>query len=93
MTPKRARTMSQAQSFVSSKFISFVASKQYKKSLSKNIPISKRGLQQNMSSRLLRPIRNRKWHKLMEHPEPAIVSVVREFYANAFTNIKISRCS
>ena len=29
------------------------------------------------------PIANRGWRKFVQHPEPAVVPVVREFYVNA----------
>ena len=33
--------------------------------------------------KILNPIKKRKWENFVKHPEPIVVSVVREFYANA----------
>ena len=70
-----------SQSYDASKFISFTTQERYT-SQQQLKPIQERGLIQNLDRHVKNKIKDYKWEVLRDHPEPAVVPVVREFYAN-----------
>ena len=85
MAPQKA---SSSQSFDASKFVSFATQERYM-SQQQLKPIQERGLIQHLDRHVKKKIKDYKWEVLYDHPEPAVVPMVREFYANVW-NEKVS---
>ena len=78
MAPQKA---SLSQSFDASKFFSFATQERYINQRQLK-PIQERGLIQNLDRHVKKTIKDYKWEILCDHPEPVVVLMVREFYAN-----------
>lgn len=92
MAPKRSRTevgssSSGAVKYDRKIFVSQKAYDHYMLDVEKQKAwIPERGFDLNMHRpypRLMDIINHRQWFKLCEHPQPAVTTIVREFYANA----------
>ena len=92
MAPKRSRieagsSSSGAVKFDKKIFVSRKAYDHYMIDVEKQKAwIPERGFDLNMFHpypRLMGLISHRKWFKFCEHPQPAVTTIVREFYANA----------
>ena len=87
MAPKKRQkgqsssTAEPEQEYDKTKFVSFGAQKKYLENSVKRGMIQERGLYVTMDS-VSKIVKNRKWEKLVKHPEATVVPVVREFYAN-----------
>lgn len=85
MAPKRAKTSgSSLASFDRRKFIDLESSDKFISSVAKRSVITERGLQPCSGDQrdIHLNIEQRGWEELVKQPEAAVVSVVREFYAN-----------
>ena len=86
MAPKKKQKTGAASSsskmFDKKKFVSQATFDRYGNSIIKKVPIQERGIQLTWY-KVLHPIKRRKWEIFVTHPEPSVVAVVREFYANA----------
>ena len=78
MPPKKG---SSSQSYDASKFVNFATQECYT-SQQQLKPIQERGLIQHLDRHIKKKIKDYKWEVLCDHPEPTVVPVVREFYAN-----------
>lgn len=92
MAPKQSRTEAGSSSSGAVKynrkiFVSRKAYDHYMLDVKKQKAwIPERGFDLNMHRpfpRLMDIINHRQWFKLCEHPQPAVTTIVREFYANA----------
>ena len=81
MAPKTKSGAGSSQSFDASKFLSFETQKKFTDQLKIHV-IQERGLVQKLQHRVNWTINANRWKILCEHPEPTIVPIVREFYAN-----------
>ncbi|MDV3183836.1 MAG: hypothetical protein Q8847_02665, partial [Sweet potato little leaf phytoplasma] len=74
----------EAMSEVPRKFVGEVAAARYEELKNREIMLEK-GFDENLNSlphMLAVTIRNQNWQNLCHHPEPAVPSIVKEFYAN-----------
>ena len=85
MAPKRART-SQPVEFDRNRFVSTEAAERYTQGLIQKKIIPERGfrIEQGQFPDIDRMINLRGWGEFCKHPGPAVTSLVREFYANAY---------
>ena len=83
MAPKHPNKTTRIEHYDKNKFVSLVAFVRYIESVVKKASIFERGMEVRMHA-VAAPIENRGWDKLVEHHEPIVISVVREFYANSF---------
>ena len=81
MPPKQKSVAGSTQSFDSTKFLSYETQKKYTDQKKIHV-IQERGLVQKLQHRVNWTIDANKWEILCEHPDPAVVPIVREFYAN-----------
>ena len=81
MAPKLKSVAGSSQSFDASKFLSFETQKKFTDQLKIHV-IQERGLVQKLQHRVNWTIDANRWEILCEHPDPAVVPIVREFYAN-----------
>ena len=81
MPPKGKAVAGSSQSFDSSKFLSYETQKKYTDQTKIHV-IQERGLVQKLQPRVNWTITANQWEILCEHPDPAVVPIVREFYAN-----------
>ena len=81
MAPKTKSGAGSSQSFDASKFLSYEMQKKFTDQLKIHV-IQKRGLVQKLQHKVNWTIDANRWEILCEHPEPAVVPIVREFYAN-----------
>ena len=87
MPPKQKSVAGSSQSFDSAKFLSYETQKKYtdQKKIYTNQKkihvIQERGLVQKLQHRVNWTIDANKWEILCEHLDPAVVPLVREFYA------------
>ena len=72
---------SSSQSYNASKFVSFATQERYT-SQRQLKPIQEKRLIQNLEKDVKKTIKDYKWELLCDHSNPAVVLVVREFYAN-----------
>lgn len=88
MAPKRQRTYGSSSraldAFDTTRFISEAASNHYHYFLAGKTLIPERGLCPHQTqTNLATMIEGWSWGKFIEQPKPAVVSIVKEFYANA----------
>ena len=81
MAPKTKSGAGSSQSFDASKFLSYETQKKFTDQLRIHV-IQERGLVQKLEHKVNWTIDANRWEILCEHPEPAVVPIVREFYAN-----------
>ena len=81
MAPKTKSGAGSSQSFNSSKFLSYETQKKFTNQLRIHV-IQERGLVQKLQHTVNQTIDANRWEILCEHLEPAVVPIVREFYAN-----------
>ena len=81
MPPKGKAIAGSSQSFDSSKFLSYETQKKYTDQLKIHV-IQERGLVQKLQHKVNWTIDANRWEILCEHPDPTVVPIVREFYAN-----------
>ena len=81
MVPKAKSVARSSQSFDASKFLSFETQKKFTNQLKIHV-IQGRGLVQKLQHKVNWTIDANRWEILCEHPDPAVVPIVREFYAN-----------
>ena len=81
MAPKTKSGAGSSQSFDASKFLSYETQKKFTDQLRIHV-IQERGLVQKLQHNVNWTIDANRWEILYEHPEPAVVPIVREFYAN-----------
>ena len=81
MAPKTKSAAGSSQSFDSSKFLSYETQKKFTDQKRIHV-IQERGLVQKLQYKVNWTIDANRWEILCEHPEPAVVPIVREFYAN-----------
>ena len=81
MAPKTKSAAGSSQSFDSSKFFSYETQKKFTDQKRIHV-IQERGLVQKLQHKVNWTIDANRWEILCEHPELAVVPIVREFYAN-----------
>ena len=81
MAPKTKSGAGSSQSFDSSKFLSYETQKKFTDQRRIHV-IQERGLVQKLQHKVNWTIDANRWELLCEHPDPAVVPIVREFYAN-----------
>ena len=81
MAPKTKSGAGSSQSFDASKFLSYEMQKKFTDQLRIHV-IQERGLVQKLQHKVNWTIDANRWEILCEHPEPTVVPIVREFYAN-----------
>ena len=81
MAPKTKSGAGSSQSFDASKFLNYETQKKFTDQLRIH-GIQERGLVQKLQHKVNWTIDANRWEILCEHPEPAVVPIVREFYAN-----------
>ena len=81
MAPKTKSAVKSSQSFDSSKFLSYETQKKFTDQKWIHV-IQKWGLVQKLQHKVNWTIDANRWEILCEHPELAVVPIVREFYAN-----------
>lgn len=84
MAPKRHRASTSSELFDRHRFVDIEASKRYHESVVKRNLIPERGLKPCCSNQreIFLIIRDQGWEDFVKQPEAAVVSLVREFYAN-----------
>ena len=88
MAPRKNTSTSSSQSYDQSKFVSFIAQTRYNTNHLKLKVIQERGLIATSDKKVKKIIEDNKWNLLCEHPNPTVVPVVREFYANGMEHDK-----
>ena len=81
MAPKTKSGARSSQSFDSSKFLSYETQKKFTDQRRIHV-IQERGLVQKLQHKVNWTIDANRWEILCEHPDPAGVPIIREFYAN-----------
>ena len=81
MAPKKSTSTGTSQSYDQSKFVSFIAQTRYTNHLKLHV-IQERGLTTTSNKAIKQTIKDNKLNLLCEHPNPTVVLMVREFYAN-----------
>ena len=81
MAPKTKSAAGSSQSFDSSKFLSYETQKKFTDQKKIHV-IQERGLVQKLQHKVNWTIDANRWEILYEHPDPAVVPIVRDFYAN-----------
>ena len=81
MALRKQKYVGLSQPFDVSKFINFVALERYTNHLKLKV-IQEKGLVQTVEFDINNTIKANKWELLCEHPNPNVVPIVREFYAN-----------
>ena len=81
MAPKTKSGAGSSQSFNSSKFLSYETQKNFIDQRRIYV-IQERGLVQKLERKVNWTIDRNRWELLCEHPDPVVVPIVREFYAN-----------
>ena len=81
MAPKTKSSAESSQSFDASKFLSYEMQKKFTDQLRIHV-IQERRLVQKLQHNVNWTIDANRWEILCEHPELAVVPIVREFYAN-----------
>lgn len=92
MSSKRQRgaTSCSRQTVDRSKFISSNAAERFNKVLDKKTLVLERGLRldANLDGDMAVMIAERNWFKLVEQPGPAVIPIVKEFYANVIERVE-----
>ena len=81
MAPKTKSSAGSSQSFDSSKFLSYETQKKFTDQRRIHV-IQEKGLVQKLQHKVNWTINANRWEILCEHPDQAVVPIVREFYAN-----------
>ena len=82
MALKTKSSAGSSHSFNASKFLSYETQKKFMDQLRIHV-IQEKGLVQKLQHKVNWTIDANRWEILCEHPDPAVVPIVREFYANS----------